>query len=156
MPNAHCFRLIWSRQFIPLVDVEKNGDGTMLWPRSHLEGTRYDAYRAAIARSGSLEEDEIAMGEMEAPACPKGSLLIFDFRLLHRGMPNDTGRDRAIAHAILGTGFARDQLNSQSSPSLWDAVASSPKDPEDRRAWQEAFLKRQDEAWRVTRESSAR
>ena len=27
--------------FVPLVDLAEGGDGTMLWPGSHLEGTRY-------------------------------------------------------------------------------------------------------------------
>jgi hypothetical protein len=28
--------------FVPLVDLDEGGDGTMLWPGSHLERTRYD------------------------------------------------------------------------------------------------------------------
>lgn len=35
--------------FVPLVDLEKGGDGTMLWPGSHLERTRYDRCRLPVA-----------------------------------------------------------------------------------------------------------
>ena len=128
----------------------------MFWPRSHLERHRYDAYHAAVTRSGSLDEDRPAMAEMVVPACPAGGLVLVDFRLLHRGMPNDTGRDRALAHAIVSTGLARDQLNSRSSPSLRAALAAMPSDPAYHDAWKELQQQQQLEAWRVTRESSAR
>ena len=52
-------------------------------------------YAAAVARAGPslrLEDDAVAMREMVVPACPAGGLLLWDFRTLHRGMPNDTLR----------------------------------------------------------------
>ena len=96
----------------------------MLWPASHLERKRleYDVYCADTCRSYLLERDERAMAEMAVPACPAGGLLIFDFRLQHRGMPNTSGRERAIAHAVLATGGAFDKLGADASPSLIDAV----------------------------------
>ena len=57
-------------------------------------------YAAAVERAGPsrrLEDDAVAMGEMVVPACPAGGLLLWDFRTLHRGMPNDTRR--GITHA---------------------------------------------------------
>ena len=57
-------------------------------------------YAAAVARAGPsrrLEDDAVAMGEMVVPACPAGGLLLWDFRTLHRGMPNDTRR--GVTHA---------------------------------------------------------
>merc|ERR1712023_585556 len=83
----------------------------MMWPGSHLERRRYDEYHAAIGRSGSLEEDEIAMSQMVVPACPAGGILMWDFRLLHRGQPNPTGRNRPVAHVVLSTGGAQDRLS---------------------------------------------
>ena len=67
--------------FCPLVDLEEGGDGTMLWPASHLERKRleYDVYCADTCRSYLLERDERAMAEMAVPACPAGGLL--DLRL---------------------------------------------------------------------------
>ena len=136
-----------------LVDV--NQEGTMLWPGSHLERTRGEAYFAAIRRSGSLEDDAIAMAEMEVPACPAGGMLIFDFRLLHRGMPNSTPRERPLAHAILSTGLAWDRLNSPRAQSLRAVLAAEPSEPEEHNAWRDAVARQQREAWQVTRMQSA-
>ena len=40
--------------FVPLVDLEEGGDGTMLWPGSHLERTRYDRCRLPVSHATSL------------------------------------------------------------------------------------------------------
>ena len=58
-------------------------------------------YAAAVARAGpslKLDDDAVAMGEMVVPACPAGGLLLWDFRTLHRGMPNDTLRGMIYIH----------------------------------------------------------
>jgi len=112
--------------FCPLVDIADHGDGTMLWPRSHLETRRWSTYAAAIQRSRHLEDDELSMSEMVAPACPAGGLVLFDFRLMHRGLAS-TGRERAIAYAVLSTGWARD-LSNFPPDSLWDKVEALPTD----------------------------
>ena len=52
--------------FIPLVDLEEGGDGTMMWPRSHLDKTRRRAYYDAIDRSGCLEDDALVMSQSSA------------------------------------------------------------------------------------------
>ena len=67
LPRHRLFNL-----FVPLVDVEQDGFGTQFWPGSHLGRTRLPRYRAAIERSGSIEDDEEAMAAMEAPACKAG------------------------------------------------------------------------------------
>ena len=139
--------------FVPLVDLTENGDGTMLWPGSHLERTRYDAYNGAIERSGSLEDDALAMAQMEVPACPAGGLLLFDFRVLHRGMPNSSGRMRPLAHAVLATGLAEDGL-SYPERSLRAEVNALPREPAARDAVRTALMKQQAEAWAAVRASS--
>lgn len=65
--------------------------------------------------SRRLEDDAVAMGEMVVPACPAGGLLLWDFRTLHRGMPNDTRR--GITHA------PRNKCRTLSS---WPAAHSQP------------------------------
>ena len=37
--------------------------------------------------------------------------MVFDFRLLHRGLPNTTPHTRPIAYAVVGRGGARDEVN---------------------------------------------
>jgi hypothetical protein len=97
--------------FVPLVDVQRDTQGTQFWPGSHHSLTRRPRYRAAMQRSGALEADVAAMGAMEAPACRAGGLVVFDFRLMHRGLPNDTPQARPVAYAVLGRGGARDGVN---------------------------------------------
>lgn len=59
-----------------------------------------------MARAGpslKLEDDAVAMEEMVVPACPAGGLLLWDFRTLHRGMPNDTLRGIMHIHDVYMT-----------------------------------------------------
>ena len=124
---------------------------------SHLAGTRAAAYRAAVERSpsGALEDDALAMAQMEVPGCPAGGLYLFDFRILHRGMPNAAGRERAIAHAVLSTGWASDRL-SFPDDSLLEIVEALPSDPARRRAKGDTIARQQRQAWAEVRASSAR
>ena len=39
-----------------------------------------------------------------------GGLVVFDFRLMHRGLPNDTPHARPVAYAVVGRGGARDEV----------------------------------------------
>lgn len=78
--------------------------------RTHRRATgvrsrRYERYERAVRRSGHIEDDEDAMAAMVAPAMKAGSLLIFDYRLIHRGLPN-LSRERCMAYAVLSTGGA--------------------------------------------------
>lgn len=139
--------------FIPLVDLNAGGEGTMMWPGSHLWRTRAEAYYDALDRSGSLVDDERAMAEMVVPGCPAGGFILFDSRVLHRGMPNESGRDRAVAHAFLSTGFAADRKDSPES--LEAALARLSDDPEERRRQTEAFPRQQREKWLKLRASSS-
>ena len=140
--------------FVPLVDLEAGGMGTMFWPRSHHMRSRRAAYQAAVARAGSLEADPIAMSEMESPACPSGGIIQFDFRVLHRGLPNQSEAERPIAHAILSTGLAVDQKRTPPT-SLVETVASLPTDPNEREEARKAIIKEQRQTWQWLRASSA-
>lgn len=144
--------------FVPLVDLAEGGDGTMFWPGSHLERKRlgYEAARLDACRSYLLERDAAAMAEMAVPACPAGGLILFDFRLQHRGMPNDSTRERALAHAVLATGGAFDRLGSEEAPSLLAAAEALSADPADRRAQLEAIGRQQSGWWETQQTNSAR
>ena len=125
--------------FIPLVDVTT--DGTQFWPGSHLGRNLEGQFRAAVERSarsadgtqGHLEDDAQARAEMEAPACPAGGMIIFDFRILHRGLPN-AGRDRPLVYTVLGTGYAHDRANFPTDSLLSLAAAIPDGDDAESRA----------------------
>ena len=93
--------------FVPLVDIAADGDGTQFWPGSHF-GEGLDAARRGIASDGRLkwERDNAHTDEppppVESPACPKGGMIAFDYRVLHRGLPS-IGRDRPVAYVVIST-----------------------------------------------------
>ena len=86
--------------FVPLVDVDANADGTEFYPASHVAdaGAR-DAVRAGAAPPST-----------EAPAALAGQPLVFDYRVLHRGLANPS-RERAVAYLVLATDGAYDGQN---------------------------------------------
>ena len=71
---------------------------------------------AATERSRRIEHDEAMLAAMEAPACPAGGIIIFDYRCLHRGLANAKPHTRPIAYCVLSTGLARDRANFQRLP----------------------------------------
>ena len=85
---------------MPLVDVDANADGTEFYPASHVAdaGAR-DAVRAGDAPPST-----------EAPAALAGQPLVFDYRVLHRGLANPS-RERAVAYLVLATDGAYDGQN---------------------------------------------
>ena len=92
--------------FVPLVDIASDADGTQFWPGSH-----EDAHAPALAPT--LQWDEERMEEVVAPACPAGGILVFDYRVIHRGLPN-AGRDRPVAYLVVAAaddGAAEDAIN---------------------------------------------
>lgn len=114
--------------FVPLVDIAADADGTQLWPGSHLARTRARRYREAVTRSGHLEDDERAMGQMVSPACSAGGILLFDARTLHRGLPNAGPSERPVAYALCATGLAWDGANFPPN-SLLRTAATMPTEP---------------------------
>ena len=112
--------------FVPLVDVPANGDGTAFIPGSHL-WTRERLLRERDESALPLEESDRA----EAPSCPAGGLILFDYRVLHRGLPNAQGRTRPVAYATMGLGWARDTVNFPDI-SLRAVVDKLPTDHEER------------------------
>ena len=73
---------------------------------------RQQRLRRQLEESGggapALEAE--AEAEAEAPACCAGGVIIFDFRIIHGGLPS-RGRERAVAYVICSTGGARDETN---------------------------------------------
>ena len=70
-------------------------------------------------------------------------------------MPNTSGRERAIAHAVLATGGAFDKLGADASPSLIDAVDALSDDPATRRRQREVVAQQQVESWKLQKANSA-
>ena len=79
--------------FVPLVDVEESSDGTQFWPGSHLSDPSMEEVLA-------LTESPVRMAEMESPGCQAGGLLLFDYRVIHRGLAAVRERERPVAYVV--------------------------------------------------------
>ena len=95
---------------MPLVDVHASGDGTEFWAGSHT-GAGLQGARRGIRPDGTLRESAAATAPLESPACPKGGVIIFDYRVVHRGRPATQRDERPIAYCVCSTGGASDTAN---------------------------------------------
>ena len=86
---------------------------------------------------------------------PAGSTLVFGETTQHATGPHTSGRERAIAHAVLATGGAFDKLGADASPSLIDAVDALSDDPATRRRQREVVAQQQADSWELQRANSA-
>ena len=94
--------------FVPLVDVAPDSDGTQFWMGSH-EARAMEVARRSITRDGDLRSTA-ASAPLSSPGCPAGGLILFDYRVLHRGLAS-IGRERPVAYIVCGTGGAWDEAN---------------------------------------------
>jgi ectoine hydroxylase-related dioxygenase (phytanoyl-CoA dioxygenase family) len=99
--------------FFPLRDIAEDADGTQFWPGSHLSKREHEFWE-------TLQDSSTSTAGAVAPACRAGDCLIFDYRILHRGLPNVGLRERPIGYAVLSTGGAVDRQNFDEHDSLWD------------------------------------
>jgi len=86
-PLLPCHALTFA---MPLVDMDADTGTTALWPGSH----RWKATPEGPAP--------------EAPAVPAGSCVLWDFRLIHSGTANRTGRHRPMIYATYARSWYRD------------------------------------------------
>ena len=84
--------------FVPLVDVPQDGDGTAFWPGSHASPAKL---RAAAAFNAARFDELPPDFELVAPGVARGSLLAFDYRVLHAGNP--CARHRPVAYFVVNT-----------------------------------------------------
>lgn len=87
--------------FVPLVDMNERTGTTRLWPGSHLQN-----------------QDEIADDAFIDPIVAAGSCGIFDYRLMHRGMPNRSVESRPVLYLVFSRPWFRDYVNYGKQPRL--------------------------------------
>jgi ectoine hydroxylase-related dioxygenase (phytanoyl-CoA dioxygenase family) len=90
----HCLNV-----FIPLVDLDEENGATVLYPASHLSGTRESAVRSVV---------------------PRGSVLLFDYRLSHQGMANRSEADRPVLYKTFSRSWYVDRHNFPQDVHLFD------------------------------------
>ena len=86
--------------FVPLIDIAEGGLGTQFRLGSHLLDHAAHGQEASGSMLDGAEAAQIA-----APACEAGGIIIFDHRLILRGVANGE-RERAIVHGVVSAGGA--------------------------------------------------
>lgn len=100
---AHCLNV-----FLPLVDVTADNGGTEFCPGSHF----LTAGVPEIYEQSPEHVERIGWrGRPLALEIPAGSAVVFDYRLLHRGLANRTDRSRPILYLTFAAPWFRDLHN---------------------------------------------
>jgi Phytanoyl-CoA dioxygenase (PhyH) len=91
---------------VPLVDMNAETGSTRVWPGTH---------RMPLAQLHDVTPED--------PVVPRGSALLFDYRLQHGGVGNRSGRVRPILSLVYGRPWFRDPLNfTRQAPLLLDPL----------------------------------
>ena len=100
--------------FIPLVDVEKANGPTEFRPESHY-------YTIDLQKKFMLAAIKRELKPIQTPTLKRGSILLFDYRVLHRGTANLSDDHRPILVLTFGKKWYKDNLNFPSN-SVYDPV----------------------------------
>lgn len=84
---------------IPLVDIDKLCGSTAIWERSHLEGV------------SSVQDQNGILLPAKAPMPKLGDIYMFDYRLKHAGMANNSSLARPILYIVFSKPWWIDPAN---------------------------------------------
>ena len=115
---VHCISV-----FIPLVDLDTNGENgpTQFWPGTHAEAARGGNCRAAPEWGGRSECFN---------GLKRGSAIMFDYRIVHRGLGNRSRVRRPLLYLTYARSWFRDATN-YSSASIWGGDEDGDDDDDD-------------------------
>jgi len=102
--------------FVPLVATangEDDAQGTAFIHGSH----RWN-HEAAYVTTKTKRQQDAAPRSM--PELTLGSLLVYDYRVMHRGGANNSSKRRPLAYVMFGAENVRDRWNFPPDDSLWD------------------------------------
>jgi Phytanoyl-CoA dioxygenase (PhyH) len=104
---THCFNV-----FVPLVDVNLTNGTTEFVPGTH-EDQRYHQVVADVLLNQAHAEAGIVRADVEA-----GSIIVFDIRVLHRGLSNESDQERPVLYFTFSRDWFREQHMFQKTESL--------------------------------------
>jgi hypothetical protein len=114
---THCLTV-----FLPLVPLTSAIGPTQFWPGTHAEFG--DAPHANARSVTFAASPEISGIESQRVAVP-GDAIIFDYRILHRGLPNDSEQARPLAYFTFAKPWFSDVTN-YTNTSLFGEEADQP------------------------------
>jgi ectoine hydroxylase-related dioxygenase (phytanoyl-CoA dioxygenase family) len=92
---------------VPLVDVDVDNGALELWPGTHLDVRSGDRDRADLQVPGDWLDARRAEVPPVRAVMPRGSLLLRDGRLWHRGTTNSTDHPRPMVAMLYGPAWHR-------------------------------------------------
>jgi hypothetical protein len=121
--------------FVPLVDITEDNGGTEFFLGSH----RLTGESDSIVWQDAAHKDNIGCtGDPVAFTCRAGSVIMFDYRILHRGLANTSQTARPVLYFTYARAWFRDMHNFPARPLLRDPrLDLGPSPPRPARAWQE-------------------
>jgi hypothetical protein len=97
---AHCINV-----FIPLIDVTEENGPTQICPGSHvLTNSPTRTFKACADNLAAIHYTDPPVNLTAAA----GSIFLFDYRLLHRGLSNRSSRPRPILYLVIARQWYRD------------------------------------------------
>ncbi len=98
---AHCINV-----FIPLEDISEENGPTQVCPGSHfLTKSKTRTFKASADNLAAIEYSDTPLSFI----AKAGSIFLFDYRLLHRGLPNTSSRARPILYLVIARQWYRDR-----------------------------------------------
>lgn len=85
----HCLTI-----FVPLIDVNMQNGPTEFWPGTHHLSKEFNGSAPSFA-----------------PELTVGSAVLFDYRLIHRGLPNCSGARRPVLYMVWARSWFNDCIN---------------------------------------------
>jgi len=105
--------------FVPLVDITEDNGGTEFFLGSHrLTG----ACENIVWQDANHRENIGCTGKPVAFTCRAGSAILFDYRILHRGLANTSPEPRPVLYFTYARAWFRDMHNFPSRPLLDEAA----------------------------------
>jgi ectoine hydroxylase-related dioxygenase (phytanoyl-CoA dioxygenase family) len=93
----HCINL-----FIPLVDITEDVGPTEFWPGTHIEAT-FHALQKEQNVTKTPTPEATADAATATILAPAGSIILFDYRTIHRGGANKSGKQRRVLYLTYAT-----------------------------------------------------
>ena len=101
--------------FVPLVSVSREMGATEFLPGSHVYSRPiHEEHRHACASTASCGSDASSSNPISEPVAIEtrlGDVVVFDHRVVHRGLRNEQRRDRPVLYATFSRPWFRDHVN---------------------------------------------
>lgn len=113
---------------VPLIDIDESTGGTAMWLGSH----RAPDAKALLQRLQTDHRKDSFPGSVSLQT-KLGDAFLMDYRLIHAGLANHSGRARAILYIVYSRPWFREDLNFSEQPAIKISRSQWKRVPKDLR-----------------------